>query len=254
MGGLTGVLAIQIGGIQVPDAGPVFLAALALHVLAGGTAVVAGALAATARKAPGRHPRAGTAYLYAIAVVFCTATVMAALRWRHDRHLFLIAVVAAGLAALGWWVRRRRTRRWMAWHGGAMAGSYVALLTGFYVDNGPQLPLWDRLPHPLYWVLPAAVGAPLTWRALLRNGAVRGAVLRHPYRRCRGRPPVRHGCACASRRWEDGRGGWHERAGYRRGLRRGRRGRVRRLQGGPAVGGGAGQADRQQRRRGHRLA
>ena len=27
-----------------------------------------------------------------------------------------------------------------------MAASYVALLTGFYVDNGPQLPLWDRLP------------------------------------------------------------------------------------------------------------
>jgi hypothetical protein len=51
----------------------------------------------------------------------------------------------------------------MAWHGCAMAGSYVALFTGFYVDNGPQLPVWDRLPHLLYWLLPAAVGAPLTW-------------------------------------------------------------------------------------------
>jgi hypothetical protein len=54
-----------------------------------------------------------------------------------------------------------------------MAGSYIALLTGFYVDNGAQLPLWDRLPHLAYWLLPAAVGAPLTWRALARNGALK---------------------------------------------------------------------------------
>jgi hypothetical protein len=60
----------------------------------------------------------------------------------------------------------------MVWHGCAMAGSYVALFTGFYVDNGPQLPLWDRLPHLTYWLLPAAMGAPLTWWALRRNGAL----------------------------------------------------------------------------------
>ena len=51
--------------------------------------------------------------------------------------------------------------------------SYIALLTGFYVDNGSQLPLWDRLPHLLYWLLPAAVGTPLTWWALRRNHAIR---------------------------------------------------------------------------------
>jgi hypothetical protein len=162
----------DIGGIHVPDAGPVFLAALGLHVAAGATAIVAGALAASARKRPGRHPRAGTVYLGSVAVVFVTATVMAVLRWRHDWHLFLIAVVAFALAVAGWWVRRRRPRRWMAWHGSAMAGSYVALFTGFYVDNGAQLPLWRELPHLLYWLLPAAVGVPLTWWALVRNRAV----------------------------------------------------------------------------------
>jgi hypothetical protein len=25
-----------------------------------------------------------------------------------------------------------------------MSGSYIALLTGCYVDNGPNLPLWNR--------------------------------------------------------------------------------------------------------------
>ena len=134
--------------------------------------MIAGLLATTARKRPGRHPRAGRAYLCAIAGVFVTATVMAILRWREDWHLFLIASAAFGLAAVGLRARRRRPHRWMVWHGCAMAGSYVALFTGFYVDNGPRLPLWDRLPHVAYWLIPAAVGIPLTWRALVRNGAI----------------------------------------------------------------------------------
>jgi hypothetical protein len=169
---MTDELAIDVVGLHVPDAGPVFVAALAVHVAAGATAVIAGLLAATAAKRSGRHPRAGTVYLFAIATVFVTATVMAVLRWTHDRHLFAIATVACGLAMLGWWARRRRPPRWMAWHGSAMAGSYVALLTGFYVDNGPQLPVWDRLPHLLYWLLPAAVGLPVTLLALVRNRAI----------------------------------------------------------------------------------
>ena len=51
-----------------------------------------------------------------------------------------------------------------------MAVSYIALLTGFYVDNGPNLPLWNLLPHFLYWLLPAAIGTPLLLRALRRAG------------------------------------------------------------------------------------
>ena len=163
------VLAIEGAGLHIPDAGPVFLAALAVHVLAGGAAVGSGALAATAKKRAGRHPRAGAVYLYAISAVFLTASVLAALRWREDWHLFVIACVATGLAWFGWSACRRGRGGWMAWHGGAMAGSYAALFTGFYVDNGPQLPLWDRLPHLTYWLLPAAVALPLAWRAVLRN-------------------------------------------------------------------------------------
>jgi hypothetical protein len=146
-------------------------AILAVHIAAGLTAVVAGILATTARKRPGRHPRAGTVFLHAVTVVFLTAAALTIPRWRHEWHLFLIATVAFGLALFGRWIRRRRPARWMAWHGGAMAGSFVALLTGFYVDNGARLPVWDRLPHLAYWLVPAAVGIPLTWRALHRNGA-----------------------------------------------------------------------------------
>ncbi len=159
---------IIVLGLEIPDAGIAFLIALSAHVLAAMTCVGAGALAATTRKRTGRHPSAGRVYLWALGVVSATATVMAAIRWREDRHLFAVATVAFGLALFGWRARRRHRPGWARWHGIGMGGSYVALLTGFYVDNGPQLPLWNRLPHWTYWVLPAAVGMPLIWWALRR--------------------------------------------------------------------------------------
>jgi hypothetical protein len=162
------VVTVKIFGLEIPDAGPVFSTALALHVLAGITCIVAATLAATARKRPGRHPKAGRVYLWGIAVVFATATVMAMIRWREDWHLFLIGTVAFGLAIFGWRARVRQAPGWFRWHAGGMGGSFMALLTGFYVDNGPQLPLWKLLPHWVYWVLPAAVGIPLVWWALRR--------------------------------------------------------------------------------------
>jgi hypothetical protein len=172
------VAVIDIGGIEVPDSRPLFLAALAVHVIAGLVSVIAGARAALARKRPGWHPRAGRVYLVGISGIFLTASIMAAMRWRQDRHLFVIAVVAVSLAGTGLAARRRAWARWPAWHGASMGGSYITLLTGFYVDNGPQLPPIDRLPHVAYWVGPAAIGIPIIVAALVHNGA-----LRSPWRR-----------------------------------------------------------------------
>jgi hypothetical protein len=166
------VLAVRILGITVPDNRPLFLAVVAVHVVAGVTSVVAGALAATARKQPGRHPRAGRVYLYGLATIFVSATVLAIMRWSHDWHLFVIGTVAAALGGFGFVMRRRARPGWKLWHGSAMGASYIALLTGFYVDNGPQLPLWKLLPHITYWVLPSIVGIPLIVLALVRNGAL----------------------------------------------------------------------------------
>lgn len=155
-------------GLPIPDAGPVFTAALIVHIGSGMTAVVTGALAATARKRPGRHPRSGRVYLWAMGAVFATATIMAIIRWREDAHLFGIAVIAFGLAVYGYLARRRHRPGWPPHHAIAMGGSYIALLTGFYVDNGPFLPLWNQLPQLTYWLIPAAVGMPLIWLALRR--------------------------------------------------------------------------------------
>jgi hypothetical protein len=144
---------------------------LAIHVAAGLTCVVAGAVAASARKRPGRHPAAGRIYLGALAVLVVTAGIMAAIRWPDDVHLLVIGSVAAAFAFGGWRARRRHRPGWVRWHAIGVGGSYIALLTGFYVDNGPQLPIWDRLPSWAFWVLPSVVGIPLIARALRRYGS-----------------------------------------------------------------------------------
>ena len=90
-------LAVQLPAFAVPADRVVFTGALACHITSGLTCVVTGVLATTAAKRPGRHTSAGT---------------------------------------LGYLARRRRWRGWLRIHLLGMSGSYIALLTGFYVDNG----------------------------------------------------------------------------------------------------------------------
>src|SRR3954451_8866168 len=114
---MVGELGLDIGGLQVPDAGPVFLTTLAVHAAVGLVAVATGAVTCAAPKRAGRHPRTGLVYWYALGGVLASATVRAALRWGHDRQLFLIATVAFGLAALGRRIRRRLRPGCPARHG-----------------------------------------------------------------------------------------------------------------------------------------
>jgi hypothetical protein len=164
--------AARIFGDQVGATAPVFLTFLAVHVLAGLTAVVTGAVAALARKGSPPHIRAGRWYYRAITVVSATATVLAAMRWRQDYYLFLIGAVAFTAATIGY-QHRRRHRPGDTGHIIGMGTGYVAMLTAFYVDNGPHLPLWDRLPTLTFWLLPSAIGAPIITRAVIRARARR---------------------------------------------------------------------------------
>jgi hypothetical protein len=159
--------AARIFGDQVGSAAPLFLAFLAVHVLAGLTAVITGAVAALVRKGSPRHVRAGRWYYRAITVLFATATVLAAMRWRQDYYLFIIGAVAFTAAAIGH-LHRRRYSPGDTGHIVGMGTAYVAMLTAFYVDNGPHLPLWDRLPAIAFWLLPSVIGAPVIVRAVRR--------------------------------------------------------------------------------------
>lgn len=97
--------------------------------------------------------------------MFATALALTAMRPRQDYHLALIGAVGFTAATVGYLHRHRPGD---APHIIGMGLSYVAMLTAFYVDNGPHLPLWNRLPSIAFWVLPAAVGVPLIARALRR--------------------------------------------------------------------------------------
>ena len=84
----------------------------------------------------------------------------------QDYHLLIIGAVAFTAATIGY-LHRRRHRPGDTGHIVGMGTGYVAMLTAFYVDNGPHLPLWDRLPPLVFWFLPAAIGAPIIVRAIL---------------------------------------------------------------------------------------
>lgn len=161
----------DVAGLDVSSTAPVFLVFVGIHVIAGLVSVVSGAIAALSRKGRGRHTTVGKVYFTGICTVFATATALAIMRWREDYGFFLIGLVAFGLALTGF---TARVRHWPGdtAHIIGMGGSYVAMLTAFYVDNGKHLPLWDRLPTAAFWVLPSVVGVPLIVRAL-RNSAKR---------------------------------------------------------------------------------
>jgi hypothetical protein len=91
------------------------------------------------------------------------------MRWGPNIHLFAIGTAAYGSALLGRTAARWRWPNWGRIHIAGMGGSYVLLLIAFYVDNGKQLPIWKDLPPVTYWLLPLALGLPLTAWALLRH-------------------------------------------------------------------------------------
>lgn len=150
---------------------PVFLAILAVHVIAGLTAVITGATAALTRKGSPRHIRAGRWYYRAIAAVFATAIGLAVMRWAQDYYLVIIGAVAFAAATIGY-LHRRFHRPGDLGHIAGMGIAYAAMLTAFFVDNGPHLPLWDRLPSLTFWFLPSAIAAPVIVRALIRYRAL----------------------------------------------------------------------------------
>ena len=163
---------IVVLGIPIPSSSLVFLSTVAVHVVAGLVCAIAGIVAMVAPKRAGRHPSAGTVYYWSLVVVFLTMTALSILRWPHNTHLLILGILSFGAGVVGRRARRRRWRRWLPVHITGMAVSYILLLTAFYVDNGPHLPLWRSLPPLAFWLLPSLVGLPLLIWALRRHSAL----------------------------------------------------------------------------------
>ena len=158
----------KIVGIDLPSDSPLFLSVLSIHVLLGLGCVVLGIVAMLSQKRRGMHPRFGTMYYWILALLFTTSTVLAAMRWSEDYHLFILGALSFLAASVGRAARRQLWHRWAGFHVVGMGMSYVLMLTAFYVDNGKNLPLWRDLPHIAYWIVPGAVGIPLIINALTR--------------------------------------------------------------------------------------
>lgn len=124
-------------------------------------------------KGPGRHPTAGTVYYWSLALVCASMTILAAMRWPVDLDLFVLGALSFGAATLGRAARRHQWRGWPTLHIGGMGVSYILLLTAFYVDNGPHLPLWRTLPTVAFWIGPSLVGLPIVIGALMRHPLAR---------------------------------------------------------------------------------
>ena len=163
---------VVVLGIPIPSSSPLFLSIVAVHVVAGLICTVAGIVAMLTRKRAGRHPSAGTVYYWGLVVVFLTMAVLSILRWPHNTHLLVLGILSFGAGVVGRRARRRLWCRWLPVHITGMAVSYILLLTAFYVDNGPHLPLWRSLPPLAFWLLPSLVGLPLLIWALRRHSAL----------------------------------------------------------------------------------
>lgn len=164
---------ITVLGIPIPSDAPVFLALLGVHVAAGLMCVVTGAVAMLSPKGLGRHPRFGTLYYRGLVVVFATMGVLAAMRWAHNYHLFILGVLSFTAAFVGRQAAPSRTPGRIRVHVIGMGLSYILLLTAFYVDNGKNLPLWRLLPPLAYWLVPLAVGVPIMVRAFQNHPLLR---------------------------------------------------------------------------------
>ena len=162
-----------IAGFPLPSDAPLFLAFIAVHVAAGLTAVIAGAMAMVSGKLSGGYPRAGTVYYWALAVVFVTMSALAFSRWSEDYHLFILGLLSFVAATIGRTARRKLLPSWPRIHMTGMGTSYILMITAFYVDNGSNLPLWRELPPLAFWILPTLIGAPILINALLRHPLVR---------------------------------------------------------------------------------
>ena len=164
---------VVVVGIPIPSSSPVFLTILAVHVAAGLTCVIAGAIAMLSAKREGRHPSAGTVYYWSLVIVFVSMTLLSTLRWPHNNHLLVLGILSMAAGFTGRAARRKLWAHWTRIHISGMGLSYVILLTAFYVDNGPHLPVWKHLPGWTYWLGSSLVGLPILLWALVRHPLVR---------------------------------------------------------------------------------
>jgi uncharacterized membrane protein len=156
-------------GIPVPSTDRTFLAFVVVHIFISLICVVSGLLAMLSRKGSRRHSSFGRIYLWSMLSAFASVVILSVMRWPHNMHLLTIGFVAASSTYWGFRLAKTGKRNWTRLHTVAMGSSYILLLTGFYVDNGKNLPFWRLFPQWFFWIFPALIGIPILITVLRKH-------------------------------------------------------------------------------------
>ena len=142
------------------------------HVLAGSVALIAGAVAMSARKGGPLHARAGTAFFLSMLALAGTGAIIAILM--PERGTSTIGVLTCYLVATSWMAAKRRQAEAGRFELGAMfvalacAASFLAIaLIGLAEPDGKL----DRLPAPVHFpfLALALLGAALDLNFILKR-------------------------------------------------------------------------------------
>jgi hypothetical protein len=156
-------------GIPVPSTNKVFLTFVVIHIIIAMVAVISGIVAMLSEKTRSSHSKAGRIYYWSMAFSFGLIIVLSLMRWPHSIHLLIIGLFAFGCAHTGRRLIKTNIERWSRWHTVLMGMSYILLLTGFYVDNGKNLPFWNLFPQWSFYFIPVLVGVPIIVRVLKKH-------------------------------------------------------------------------------------
>jgi len=159
----------DILGIPVPSTDPAFLTFVFIHILIALVCVISGLLAILTQKKNPKHPYFGKIYYWSMIFAYISITILSIMRWPHNVHLLSIGTLAIIFTCMGRWLAQRKRSSWARLHTICMGASYILLLTGFYVDNGKNLPFWQLFPQWFFWAFPSAIGIPIILYALKKN-------------------------------------------------------------------------------------
>jgi hypothetical protein len=148
-------------GIPVPSTDPAFLVLVVAHIVISFVAVASGLLAMLSEKTSRKHRINGRIYFLSITTSFITIMTLSLMRWSENTPLLIIGVLTFALTFVGRQLSKIKSNGWTRLHTICMGLSYVLLLTGFYVDNGKNLPFWRMFPIWFFYFFPPLVGIPI---------------------------------------------------------------------------------------------
>lgn len=156
-------------GVPVPSDNKFFLTFIVIHIVFGLTCVISGLIAMLSKKTKGRHSKAGKTYYWGMTCLFITVVITSIMRWPHNIHLLIVGTFAYRLTYLGQHLTKTQQQNWTRLHTICMGGSYILLITGFYVDNGKNLPFWNQFSELFFWLFPSSIGIPIIIYTFFRH-------------------------------------------------------------------------------------